>query len=89
MTPHVGVYIRIKHRFGARILEWFLAAVTTLWGMVLLLPAETFAGRGWIIFRAVAPEEAWGILMFLLGLARLAQGSQSQCQSGSQKTEVR
>jgi hypothetical protein len=69
---HVGVYIRIKHRFGPRILEWFVAWVTTLWGAVLLLPAETFKASGWMFFRAVAPEEAWGALMLLLGLGRLA-----------------
>lgn len=68
----MSLYVRIKHRFGPRQMEWFMAAITTLWGAVLLLPTETFAAPAWQFFARLWPEEAWGVLMFLLGIARLA-----------------
>ena len=67
----VGLWIRIQHRFGARLSEWFVATVTLLWGAVLLLPADTFAGPSWTIFRAIMGEAEWGVVMVLLGLLRL------------------
>lgn len=67
-----AVWVRIKHRFGARQMEWFMAAMTAAWGAVLLLPAETFTtSPGWVIFRSFWSEEGWGIIMLLLGLVRL------------------
>lgn len=68
----MSLYVRIRHRFGPRQMEWFMAGITTLWGAVLLLPAETFEGRAWMVFRAIWPESAWGALMLVLGVIRLA-----------------
>jgi hypothetical protein len=31
-----GVWSRIQHRFGPRMMEWFLAGHTAFWGAVLL-----------------------------------------------------
>jgi hypothetical protein len=67
----MSLYVRIKHRFGPRQMEWFMAVITTLWGAVLLLPNDTFAGSSWQFFARLWPEQAWGVLMFLLGIARL------------------
>lgn len=68
----MSIYLRsIGHRFGPRLSEWFVAGVTFLWGVVLLFPADTFTGDSWVIFRAIMPEQDWGILMLALGLARL------------------
>lgn len=71
LPPRVGIYVRLQHRFGPRILEWFIASVTLAWGAVLLLPSPTFAGPAWAVLAALLPEEAWGVLIFGLGLTRL------------------
>lgn len=69
-TP--GLWIRITHRFGARVTEWFLAAVTGLLGLVLLLPGETFDQPTWSGFRAIfGDENLLGWLMVVLGLIRI------------------
>ena len=68
----MSIYVRIKHRFGPRLSEWFAAVVVTLWGIILLLPADTFAGPSWVVFRAFASENTWGVILISLGLARLA-----------------
>lgn len=65
------IYVRIRHRFGPRLSEWFAAVVTFLWGVVLLLPADTFAGPSWVIFRAIMPEGSWAVLLIILGALRL------------------
>lgn len=67
----MSVYLRIRHRFGPRLSEWFVALVTFLWGVVLLLPAATFDGPSWVIFRSIMPELGWGALLMILGLLRL------------------
>lgn len=67
-----GLWIRIQHRFGPRMTEWMLAAITAGWGAVLLLPAQTFDQPTWAGFRAVFGSE-WtlGAVMFLLGMTRI------------------
>lgn len=69
--PYPALWVRIKHRFGPRLMEWFIAWMTACWGGVLLLPADTFAGPAYAIFLAVAPEWWWGAAMLLLGAARI------------------
>lgn len=41
-TGYPGVWIRIQHRFGPRMMEWFMAFHTIGWGYVLLLPDRLF-----------------------------------------------
>ncbi|WFS02754.1 hypothetical protein [Rhizobium tumorigenes] len=68
-----GMWIRIQHRFGARFPEWQLAVITALWGLVLLLPGETFDQPTWAGFRAVFGNEGnLGAIMIFLGLLRIA-----------------
>lgn len=67
----MGIYVRIRHRFGPRLSEWYVAVVTFLWGVVLLLPADTFAGPSWVIFRSIMAESSWGILLMVLGALRI------------------
>jgi len=67
----MNLYVRIQHRFGPRQMEWFMATITSLWGAVLLLPIDTFGGRAWVVFSALAPEPVWGAIMFMLGVARI------------------
>ncbi|MBD8555572.1 hypothetical protein IFT84_13750 [Rhizobium sp. CFBP 8762] len=52
--------------------EWFLAAVTALWGWVLLLPDDTFSQPQWAGFRAIFRDEnVLGWTMVCLGLMRI------------------
>jgi hypothetical protein len=68
----MSLYVRIRHRFGPRQMEWFMAGITLAWGLVLLLPIETFNTPTWSMFDKIAPEWGWGGLMAALGFARLA-----------------
>ncbi|WP_375597557.1 hypothetical protein [Devosia sp. Naph2] len=71
--PQGGIWIRIRHRFGPRMTEWMLAAITALWGAVLLLPAETFTGQAFELFRAARiSENLMGTVMLFLGILRIA-----------------
>ncbi|KQV27615.1 hypothetical protein ASC97_04360 [Rhizobium sp. Root1203] len=73
-TPYAGpgIWIRIQHRFGPRMMEWFLAGHTALWGYVLLMPSRLFEQSEWSIFRAVfRSEDLLGWLMVCLGILRI------------------
>lgn len=71
--PHVGVglWISISHRFGPRVMEWFLAYILLVWGSILLLPSDTFSNKGYAIFRQIMPEDNWGYLFVFWGVLRL------------------
>ena len=69
--PYPALWVRIKHRFGPRFMEWFIAWVTGCWGGVLLLPVQTFVAPQWVIFSAIGPEEWWGAIMLVLGITRI------------------
>jgi len=67
-----GLWIRIQHRFGPRMTEWMLAAITAVWGVVLLLPGHTFDQPTWAGFKAIfQDEDMLGQLMLLLGVVRI------------------
>lgn len=67
-----GLWVQVAHRFGPRMPEWFLAAVTALLGIVLLLPEETFLQPTWAGFRALfGDENLLGWVMVGLGLVRI------------------
>ncbi|WPE22518.1 hypothetical protein [Shinella zoogloeoides] len=69
-TP--GLWIRISHRFGPRMMEWFYAGHMVLAGYVLLLPVATFNQPAFSAFRAVVPsEDMMGWFMLIIGFARL------------------
>lgn len=71
--PSTGIWIRIRHRFGPRMTEWMLAAITALWGAVLLLPADTFDGPAYSFMRAIffGREDLLGAIMLALGMIRI------------------
>lgn len=80
-SPHAGpgLWIRITHRFGPRMTEWFMAAHTTLFGTVLLFAQDLFMQPAWAGFRnifwwtAPANIQFWlGAIMVTAGIARLA-----------------
>jgi hypothetical protein len=72
-----GVWIRIQHRFGPRMPEWFMAAHMFLFGYALLLPAETFNQPAFATFRALpavgdtSAEDIMGWSMLLIGFVRV------------------
>jgi hypothetical protein len=67
-----GIWIRVKHRFGPRMMEWFMALHTIGWGYVLLLPEELFIQPAWAGFRGLFINEiAMGWIMTGLGVMRL------------------
>ncbi|MCJ8520617.1 hypothetical protein ABID21_003494 [Pseudorhizobium tarimense] len=67
-----GVWIRIRHRFGPRMMEWFYAAHMILVGYVLLLPMQTFNQPAFLAFRDLVPsEDVMGWFMLMIGLFRI------------------
>lgn len=73
MTGSPGIWIRIQHRFGPRMTEWFMAAHTALWGLVMLIPDRIFDQPAWSGFRQIFQnEDVLGWIMVILGFLRLA-----------------
>ncbi|MBO9125441.1 MULTISPECIES: hypothetical protein [unclassified Rhizobium] len=73
-TPYVGpgIWIRIQHRFGPRMMEWFLAGHTVLWGAVLLWSDDLFSQPAWGGFRQLFGDAGpLGWVMVLLGVLRV------------------
>ena len=66
-----GIWIRIQHRFGPRMPEWFLAGHMLLFGYVLLLPTETFNQPSFIVFREWIKKDHLEWLMLIVGCARI------------------
>lgn len=72
VTGSPGLWIRIQHRFGPRMMEWFYAGHMVLAGYVLLLPADTFAQPAFSAFRTFVPSEnIMGWFMLVVGCLRL------------------
>lgn len=72
--PYRGpaLWIQIKHRFGPRMMEWFMAFHTALFGIVLLTAPGLFDQPAWAGFRAMEISEGMlGWLMVVLGFARI------------------
>jgi hypothetical protein len=68
-----GIRIRIQHRFGPRMMEWFMAFHTLMWGLVLLVADRIFDQPAWSGFRQIFQSEDFlGWIMVSLGLARIA-----------------
>jgi hypothetical protein len=71
--PHsgVGIWIRVRHRFGPRMTEWFMGFHTAVWGAVLLYSDRLFDQPAWAGFRAIFGNEILlGWAMLLLGILR-------------------
>lgn len=65
-----AMWISIKHRFGPRMTEWFLAGHTALWGFVLAKNDDIFEQPAWSGFRDLIGDSATilGWTMMMLGL---------------------
>lgn len=67
-----GLWIRIRHRFGPRMMEWFMAGHMIMFGWVLLLPSQTFNQPAFASFRNLVPSEDFlGRIMLLIGCLRI------------------
>jgi hypothetical protein len=67
-----GIWIRITHRFGPRMMEWFMAGHMILFGYVLLLSSETFNQPAFHSFKELVPSENFlGWSMLLVGCLRI------------------
>lgn len=67
-----GMWIRIQHRFGPRMMEWFMAFHTAMWGTVLVVADGLFDQPAWSGFRQIFRNEDFlGWIMILLGAIRL------------------
>lgn len=64
--------VRFARTFRERAPEWVLAFIMTGWGGTLLMPGSTFQRPFFQPLAAMAPELAWGIIVFLSGIVRLA-----------------
>ena len=72
--PYIGpgVWIRIKHRFGPRMMEWFMAFHTAAWGYIVYSVPELFSQPAWTGFSAVFRSSHWlGAIMMALGIVRV------------------
>ena len=68
----VGMWIRIQHRFGPRMMEWFMAFHMIGFGWVLLLPTQTFNLPQFQTFRELFLSESFlGWLMAIVGCLRI------------------
>lgn len=68
----VGMWVRIQHRFGPRMTEWFMAMHMIGFGWVLLLPTQTFNLPQFQTFRQLFPSESFlGWLMAIVGCLRI------------------
>lgn len=65
------IFLRLQSRFRERALEWFCAVHTAGWGVILLLPFDTFSSPSYEILKRFGPEWCWGLGLTLLGLAWL------------------
>jgi tape measure domain-containing protein len=82
LTAEVGAaneQLRIQHRFGPRMPEWFMSIHMILFGYVLLLPTETFNQPAFTAFRLIPTEAVLGMssenvmggAMLLIGCIRI------------------
>ncbi|SER57333.1 hypothetical protein SAMN03159406_00524 [Rhizobium sp. NFR03] len=67
-----GIWIRIQHRFGPRNMEWFSGAVTTTFGVIVLVGDDLFSQPSWAGFRDFfGTQSLFGTIMLILGMLRL------------------
>ncbi|NSL22037.1 hypothetical protein [Agrobacterium tumefaciens] len=67
-----GMWVRIQHRFGPRMMEWFMAGHLIAFGWVLLLPSQTFNQPAFMGFNEIVPSEDFlGWIMFVVGCLRI------------------
>lgn len=67
-----GLWVRVSHRFGPRMTEWFMAGHMILFGTILLLPVAIFDQPAWAAFRSLFhSEDLLGWIMFWVGIIRI------------------
>ncbi|CAN5565619.1 hypothetical protein BH09PSE4_BH09PSE4_21840 [soil metagenome] len=66
------ILLRFARTFRERAPEWALAFIQAGWGGTLLMPGPTFDRPFFQPLAQIASENAWGALVFLTGVTRLA-----------------
>ena len=62
----------VKHSQSFRTLKIFSTSIAMWWGVVLILPFDTFStALSYKAMAGIAPEFYWGLLMLIMGLAHL------------------
>lgn len=65
-------FIHLGRTFPHRVAEWYLGAVLFSWGIVLLMPEETFdRAASYEVLGRIAPEHWWGYGCMMTGGLRL------------------
>jgi hypothetical protein len=63
--------LRITHKFRQRRTEWVAGVQCMLWGLILLMPMETFASPAFRVFQQIMPEFWWGVILLAIGTVRI------------------
>lgn len=67
-----AMWIRIRKRFGTRMMEWYSGAVTGVFGIILVIGDDLFSQPAWSGFAKLFESQVWlGWLMVLLGAIRI------------------
>lgn len=67
-----ALWVRIQHRFGPRMMEWFYSFHMLGWGYVLLKNDSLFSQQSWSAFQQLFGTEAFlGWSMAILGMLRI------------------
>lgn len=68
---YVGLWIRVQHRFGPRMMEWFMSAHMLGWAFVLLYVDDLFERDAYVQFKQIFNDEAFlGWIMGFFAVAR-------------------
>lgn len=65
-----GIAVRIAHRAQQRLVEWTASFQIMIYGIILLQRGDTYDSYGYS-FSSLAQENTWGIVLFLIGSARV------------------
>lgn len=68
----IAIFDRLAESYKAKRLEWFFATILLLFGVVLVLPANTFdSSPSYAVLQWWATEDTWGGWFLLAGTVRL------------------
>lgn len=70
-SNYTGLWIRIQHRFGPRMMEWFMSAHMLGWAFVLLYVDGLFEREAYSQFKLIFGDAI--VLGWLMGIAALAR----------------
>lgn len=72
MSPYVGLWMRLSHRFSSRRAEWMASMFAFGFGTQLCFIPDIMDRPQWALFKSIAPPMAWGLLLAVNGAVCLA-----------------